>query len=271
MEFIPVNPARTPAGSFAVFAEHPVLRNAAPIPLPPNTSLNNFEISGSTLSSEIAANLGFGPFFKSSAGQKAQAFFYEICLYSNQLAPDPNSGAAIVGTRWGSGLRVIVKVTSRTLDGELSIGAIAAAVHLRQANASYHISAHGLPVAALGAIAGTLPTLGEFNLDAYKNIGLITDKLQTYLVANAAALVPEPYQIALARPLTGDRLTEARSIVFGIRNVARGRNHEETTAGAGPDIDTATLAATLESFSDPPTDADRSAANQWLKDLRGLL
>lgn len=274
-DFYPIAPDVTPSGAFAAFADWPNAATLKPLDLPPGTQLSagSFDIVNTTMSAEMAVKLGFGPMFSGGAGRKTQAFFYEATVFNNVLQPASVPGAMIVGTRWGVGLRISVKVTSDEVDTDLSIGLIAAKVHLRRASASYRIEGLGLGAAALTAVADVLPTIGEFSLDAYKRIGDVTKILGTYLTTNIASLVPIPYQIAIARQLTRDQLVEARSVVYAMKCLARGLDVDRAEREGGLDVDLATVQEVYgHNATNPaaPTGSEQDAAKQWVKEVRGL-
>ena len=151
------------------------------------------------------------------------------CFTHDKIATTP-IGGKIYGTRWGAGLRVILKVSEFQQKAELKFGAIAAAAELGLAKVEYQIRGIGI---STPSILKVLPGPGEFDFNSYNQILEAASKVKRYMADNHDQLKPEPFQVFMSEESNQDLFRETQSVIFAARNVTSRKPLAEAIANAG--------------------------------------
>jgi len=223
LSWFPINPSLTESGAFSAFAYEAEADVLKPIPLDKGTDpFSQFRVLQSSFDLEVAGKLGIG-IGSINAGFQAMVLSYEAMLFTEKISETP-VGGKIYGTRWGAGLRVMLKITDRKADTKLSFGAIAASTELGLARVEYEINGIGINKPEILAV---LPGPGDFNFSNYKKILDAVDNVKNYLSKNAKDLQPRPFQIFISEDNTLDLFSNTRSVLFAVKNII-GRNPLKT-------------------------------------------
>ena len=221
MDMIPINPTRTRTGALAVLAAELGEDQAQPVSLAGADPFSNFQVVSDALSVSMAASLNIGSIFSGSASANEKGFFFDAMTFTDRYMDQPVAGG-IVGTRWGIGLRVLLRVRNLAANASLNFGMVGAAVELNMAQARYEILGLGIGIDGLILVLEELPALGDFKYETYLMLnGSVVKKLAAYIKDNKSALQPQPVAVAVARPL--DPSLRARAIYYAVRSIASGQ------------------------------------------------
>jgi hypothetical protein len=273
LSLIPVPPIRTGSGALASLIGPLTEGEATPSPFTGHVdALGAFSIEESTMSLSAAVSLGYGAFFSGSGSGMTQAFYLDAMAFSDQYE-EHGAGSAIIATRWGSGLRVLVKATDVKLDLSLNLGLVAAAAKLGYARTAYKVEGYGVGgVDGLQIVLGEMAGAGEFTFETYEKItGPIAKKMADYLVEHKTTLAPAPVAVALARSI--DPIATARSIYHAMDCIYdRMKLGDALQASPGIDLQTVRLvyeevAQVTDDDSSPSSEA-RAVAEDWFKTRR---
>ena len=172
LAWYPISPTLTDKGSFSAFAYEPEAKELKPIPLDEGTDpFSQFKVLQSSFNIQTAANLGVGV-GSISGNFSSFVLSYEAMVFTEKIVEAP-IGGKIFGTRWGAGLRVMLKISEIKSKVNFNFGAIAASTELGLAKVEYEINGIGINKPD---ILGILPGPGDFNFTMYNPDGL-SDKL----------------------------------------------------------------------------------------------
>ncbi len=211
----PISPSLTAKGAFSTFADDDNGKELKPIPLDTGTDpFSQFRVLQDSYNIQVAANLGIG--VGSMAGNyNAFVLSYEAMVFTEKIVETP-MGGKIYGTRWGAGLRVILKVSEINSKANMSFGAIAASTELGLARVEYEINGIGINKPD---ILSVLPGPGDFNFSNYKKILDAVDAVKRYMAENSNELQPKPFQIFVSDENNKDIFTDSRAIIYAMRNI----------------------------------------------------
>jgi len=212
----PVGPTRTSKGALLSLTSVLTPEEAMPVPLETGTNpYTSFRIAGEQVSIAASAKLDVAAVFKGSASFNERGFVFDAVAYVDQYAQ--NSSSPVVMTRWGSGMRVAVRLMDLKIDVAGSFGSIAATAQLGLGRAQYEILGLGLGLDALTAILADLPPMGEFGLDAYTKLTTsIYGALKNYITDHRNDLTPVPFAVGLKDSIEHDPVTDARSVYLAV-------------------------------------------------------
>ena len=270
MNFIPINPVRTESGALAMLVSELSEHAARPVELGANDDpFSNFRIVSDSLSTSIAGKLGIGAIFKGAANGSDQGFYFDAMTFTDKYREQSLPDQSISATRWGVGIRVLLRVYDVRGDASLNFGLVGAAVELQQARAQYEIMGFGIGIDGLIAVLEEIPAIGDFKYDTYQKLnGTVVKKLAAYIKEHQALLKPEPVAVALIQPL--DPLLNARSVYFAMRCIADRRPLTDALSKAGVTYDRETVrklylqvAGKLNDSERPSREAEQQA-ERWL-------
>ncbi len=269
--FVPVSPLRTSTGALATLVR-PLGSEEAATPAPladAGAALSNFNIVADAMSISAAATLGVGTIFKGAVSANEQAFYFDAMTYTDQYEERAGSGKAILATRWGIGLRILLRVSNVSASASLNFGLVGAAVELGQARARYEIVGVGLGADVFAEILSGLSGLGSFTYKTYLELsGPVSKNVAKYIKTNATTLTPVPVAVALASPI--DPISGARPIYYAMTAISAGLPLSRALERADVALDRDAIAATyfeLGVGQDPTAAPDREAierARDWL-------
>lgn len=226
MNVYPVSPTRTNDGAILSLAAVMSPEAARPIPLADGVSpYSSFRIASEQVSVTVAAKLDVAAVFKGSTSFSDKGFVFDAVAYADAYNQDPS--APIVMTRWGSGMRVAVRLSDVKADVAGGFGAVAASAQLGLGKAQYEILGLGLGLDALVTILAELPAMGEFGVDAYAKLTTsVYNALRTYITDHRDDLIPVPFAVGLRDKIERDPITDARSIYVAMYSRKRGKSKD---------------------------------------------
>ncbi len=215
LSWFPISPTLTDAGAFSAFSYDTNARDLKPIPLDAGADpFSQFRVLQSSFNIQVAADLGVGV---GTIGGNYNAFVlsYEAMAFTEKISEVP-IGGKIYGTRWGAGLRVVLKVSEIKSNVNFNFGAIAASTELGMARVEYEINGIGINKPDILAI---LPGPGDFNFANYKKILDAVDTIKEYMANSPTELQPRPFQVFISDDSTRDIFTDSRAIIYAMRNI----------------------------------------------------
>lgn len=270
-EFVPIDPTLMESGALAALVPEFGEEEAKPVPITDRAdALNNFQVISDALSLSVAAQLSVGAIFSGSAASNERGFYFDAMTFTDRYRESTDPSAGVSATRWGIGMRVLLRVEDLSAKASLNFAMVGAAVELGQARARYEIRGFGLGVAGLVTVLQNIEAIGEFSYDTYLKLNRdISPALATYIDENAGTMKPQPVAVAVTRSL--DRTAQARSIYHAIRCIADRKPLRDALEEAGVRLDRPSIRRTYFEFlgSDdatlrPTRDQDR-AAEDWLR------
>jgi hypothetical protein len=271
LEFVPVRPLRTEDGALAALISSFGKEGAMPVELSdPRKALRNFEVINDAVSLSAAATLGLGAFFKGSGSAKDQGFYLDAMSFTDEYSERPMPDQSIIATRWGVGIRVLLRASEITADVSLNFGLVGAAVELGKARAHYEISGIGIGSDGLVAVLEEMPLLGNFSYETYLKLnGTVGKKLADLLKAQKDQLEPQPVAVALAKPL--DPIATARTVYYAMVSIANRRSLHDALSHADPKVDRDMLrtvyteVAATGDDQQQPSGESQARAEEWLR------
>jgi hypothetical protein len=265
LNWYPINPLRTTEGSFYALSLMDNAKELKPLPLAEDENpFSQFKVMQRSLNIQTAADLGVA-IGAISGSFKSFCLSYEAMLFTEKISTAP-IGGKIYGTRWGAGLRVVLKVSDIQSKANFNFGAIAAATELGLAKVEYEISGIGI---SSPRILKVLPGPGEFNFENYNKILEAADKVKRYMADNPDKLKPEPFQVFMSDEINKDIFKDSQSVMYAARNVMSRNSLGEALSNArgrfSPDIITGFYAKVgILDENQRPTRDDKREAQSFL-------
>lgn len=257
----PINPTLTDKGAFSALSFDENGNELKPIPLDPGADpFSQFRVLQSTFNIQLAATLGIGV---GSIGGNYNSFIlsYEAMVFTEKTVEAP-IGGKIYGTRWGAGLRVVLKVSEAKSNVNFNFGAIAASSELGLVKVEYEINGIGINKPDILAV---LPGPGDFNFANYKKILDAVDTVKSYMAQHSADLQPKPFQVFVSDDNNKDIFTDARGILYGMRNIVSRNSLATAIANSKNKYNISTIKSTYARFQifedniEPTKDQKRQA------------
>ena len=228
LKWFPINPLLKDNGSFYSLSLMENADNLKPLPLQDSDNpFAQFKVMQSSLNIQTAANLGIA-IGSINGSFKSFCLSYEAMLFTEKITTTP-IGGKIYGTRWGAGLRVVLKVSDIQSKANFNFGAIAAAAELGLAKVEYEINGIGI---SSPSILKVLPGPGEFNFENYSKILEAAEKVKKYMADNSDKLRPEPFQVFMSDEINKDVFKDSQSVIYAARNVMSRNSLAEALANA---------------------------------------
>ncbi len=229
-------------------------------------------VSDQQISVSLAASLGLGSIFTSSAGFNSLGFWLDAMAYTDQFESEPAVGNLVLATRFGFGLRILFKLDVLNAKANITYPAIGAAVDANVANASYEIDAIGLTANALPIILGSIDQSGVLDGDTFRRLNSdVIKNLVDYIKQHVTELNPQRVAALLQSTGTGDSLDISQAVLFAVRQIRSGTSLHDALQAAG-DLDSASIRLAYEKFlgdvpdTTQPNDSQKEAADEWLAD-----
>lgn len=215
LNWFPINPLRKEDGSFYALALMENAEELKPVALDADDDpFAQFKVIQSTLNIQTALDLGIG--IGSVYGSfKSFVLSYEAMLFTEKIVTNP-IGGKIYGTRWGAGLRVVLKVSDIQSKTSFNFGAIAAAAELGLAKVEYEINGIGINSPNILKI---LKGPGEFSFENYTKILEAAEKVKKYMADNSDKLTPQPFQVFMSDEINKDVFKDSQSVLYAAKNV----------------------------------------------------
>ena len=217
--WFPINPLLKDDGTFYALSFEKNAEKLKPVALSKDDNpFAQFNVIQNTISTRTAVDLGVGV---GSVSGSFKSFFlsYEAMLYTEKITTTP-IGGRIYGTRWGAGLRVVLKVSDIQSNASFNFGAIAASAELGLAKVEYEINGIGINSPH---ILKVLPGPGQFNFENYSKIIDAAEKVKKFMGDNPDKLMPQPFQVYMSDDMNKDIFKDSQSVIYAARNVM-GRN-----------------------------------------------
>src|SRR4051812_905275 len=220
-QFVPINSMRTKSGALAALVAPFGEAAAQPVPLPPGSKLNSFDIFWMATSFSLAAALKVSPIFEGSVGVNDSAFFFDCMIYHDEYNAAPKPTDLVLATRWGVGLRIALKVTNLQAKTSINFSVVSASVEAGLASATYHVQGPGLGVDGMKIVTDKVGTLGDFKFETYYKMNReVIPAVGEYLQKNVDKLTPEPIAVWLSSSIEDQPINQARAVYFATRWVA---------------------------------------------------
>lgn len=272
MSFIPIDSTITESGAIAALV--PLLGAKASIPTALADDDDVFSatprVISDSLSISVAARLSVGGIFSGSVSYNEFGFYFDAMVYLDKPTPNIGPDTVILRTRWGIGMRILLRVSDIKGDMSLTFGMVGAAVELRQARARYEVVAPGLGIDGLLIILGGIPQIGDFNSETQYNLtNKVIVELTKHMKDNRDTLEPQVISVDLAEPV--DPSANARSVYFAMKAISDRLPLSNALQRAGANFDHDMIrtiynqvAGNIPDDQKPSSDADREA-EKWLK------
>ncbi len=244
LTWYPINPTLTDKGNFSAFAYEDNSRDLKPIPLDTGVDpFSQFRVLQNSFNIQVAADLGVGV-GSISGNYNAFVLSYEAMVFTEKIVETP-IGGKIYGTRWGAGLRVLLKVSEIKSNVNFSFGAIAASTELGLARVEYEINGIGINKPD---ILSVLPGPGDFNFSNYKKILDAVDTVKQYMAQHSSELEAKPFQIFISDENKKDVFTDSRAILYAMRCISSRDNLKTALLNAQNKFNISTIKATYAKF-----------------------
>ena len=267
--FIPVDPTTTSSGAIAALVPQLGEEAAKPVELESETpEFSHFEIVSDALSSSAATTLDVGSSFGASLTATDKLFFFDAMAYTQRFEQQESHDKVISATRWGVGLRVLLRVSDIKTNISLNFALVGAAVALNQAHAQYRISGIGIGVDGLDIVMKHLPAVGDFTSETHVKLNQAVEDLSKYIQKNKSNLKPQPVAVALRKSI--DPLMNARSIYYAMRSVASRRSLNEALSRTQGEFDSDIIRSVYRQFGqsgnnvEHPSKNAEKEAEKWL-------
>ncbi len=184
----------------------------------------NFEISAN-YSSEIK----IGAMLNASSEFNTYTLGRRIVHYMD-TTDNPEAGSKVIETRYGVGIRVIMKISNTEFGTDVSFASIGAIAELSLGNVEYEISGIGINDSDLIKL---LPVPQNINQSTFSEINKTIETLKTKISSmNPADFEPQPLRIRVEEPENVDPTLMAQSTVFAYNNIKEKERLDETLSKA---------------------------------------
>ncbi len=236
--FVPINPLRTEKGALAVLVDEYGEDAAMPVEISEAdfNNLSNFNVVVDALSVSMAAKLQVGSIFTGSASVNEKGFYLDALSYTDKYREQHLPNQMVIATRWGVGIRVLLRVSDIKTDLSLNFGMVAAAAQLGLVTTRYEIQGIGIGGDGLAIVLKNLPQIGDFDFETYNMLSNeIPKKLGVYIEENKSNLIPQPIAVAITKSV--DSILSAKSIYYAMRSIAARRSLNDALAKADVEYD----------------------------------
>lgn len=229
LEWFPVNPLLDEKGAFYSLADEKKAKEQfKPVELTKEDNpFSQSEVIQRSISTHLAAELGILT-SNTTSDYNSFCFSYEAMLFTDKIVSTPLAGK-IYGTRWGTGLRVVLNVSDLKGDTQLKFGAIAASAELGLAKVEYRINTIGFNDPGILKI---LPEPGEFNFSTYNKIIEASAAVKKYMAENLSKLTAQPFQVYMSSEYKNNDFDKARSIIYAANNLKNRNSLFKTISNA---------------------------------------
>ena len=175
-------------------------------------------------------------------------------------------------TRWGVGLRIVIRVYDIKAGTSLNYMVVGAAVQMGLAQAQYEITGMGIGMAGLKIVLDNMSLTGQLTAESYFKLTTVVGKqLKEYIDTHVTELTPQPIAAGIVYNLEEDKVAMAQSIFYAMRSIAGGRSLRDSLERALPTYDRdairyayGVVAGNIPDMDEPSRDAERKA-EKWLK------
>lgn len=232
--WIPISTDLKEDGSFLALSH---LQNAAdlkPVPFQGSFQYSEFTVKQHQVDVKVASKLGLFNVLHVDVTSNTFVFLYEASIYSEVVTNTP-IGNIIYGTRYGTGYRMMLKVSNLDVSASISITNIAAQATLGKISVQFELNGFGFPNNA--SILADAPNPADFNVDTWARISEYTTKVKEYLKDNIATLSPKPYQILADQSKLMDTTYEFKSYLYAYNKIKNRTPLKRAINQAGRDYD----------------------------------
>ncbi|MTB53925.1 hypothetical protein [Lewinella sp. W8] len=278
MAFIPVNPAITKNGSLLSLIPKFGEERAKVVPLEETNNdliFVNFNVVQESISTSVAATIKLSPIFGGDIKYNDKAYYLDAIAYVDKYDKVISEDRVVYATRWGVGIRIVLKLTNLDVNFQLSLNSIGAAVELGKVNARYEIQGLGLGIDGLNIVLSKLSPVDDFTYDTYLAIKKkVIPELSKYIAKNKETLIPQPIAVEINEPLSVSNLYKGKTVAFTVKQIARGKSLEECLRSNSDLYDEDIILDVYEEMvgkvkkTDTPSDDAVSRARNWLRDIR---
>jgi len=271
--FVPVDPFLTAAGDLACLVQQLGEGKAQPVAKPAGLQLSTYHFSPAEISLDLAVNISVGGIFSGSLDYSDHAFVLDAMLTADVTVPDDGT-RLIVGTRYGTGLRILFRVSNVKSDVNLQWSVIGAAAQLGYLDASYQMLVYGLDAApALSMLLDQFGKAGSLDAQTFASLQKsLQTEVSKQLLANRATLSATalPIAVLFSRPVASNRVDVAQSVLYAVRQIGRGLSLTQAL-NQGTSFSAAAVKTVWSEMvgdvqpGDAPSDDARRRAADWLK------
>jgi hypothetical protein len=230
-------------------------------------------VSNQEISVSLAGSLNLGAIFTGAISNNEVGYWLDAMAYSDRYEETPAPNGLVLASRFGFGLRIMLRVRKINPKATLNYGLIGAAVDAGFAQASYEIDSFGLGQQALPLILGGIAQAGpSLTSDTFYKLNTsILKNLVTYINANLTSLQPVRVAALVRSALEADSLDRSEAVLFAMREIRSGKTLHDALANAG-DLDSSTIRLTYanilgdSSETIQPTTINQQQADEWLAD-----
>lgn len=186
-------------------------------------------------------------------------------LDTSDNAPE---GSKVMETRYGVGIRVLLKISGVEFGTDISFANIGAIAELNLGNVEYEISGIGINDVELVKL---LPVPQDINQDTFSEINETIENLKTKISElNPAEFEPQALRIRVEEPEKVDPILKAQAAVFAYRNIVEKERLNETLSKAKvlglPEEPIKDVYINLDiEGNDRPRRSDKLEARDWLE------
>lgn len=223
-QWIPISPDVNEKGNFIALSHLSNSEELFPVKEGNKQEYNQLKITQNQVDANLAFKLGLFNSLSVDTSSKVFAFCYEAVIYSEVTTQNP-IGDIIYGTRYGTGYRIMLKVSNLEANASLSITSIAAEATLRRAQVEFELHGFGFPNNA--SILVEAPDPGDFNVDTWAEIKAYTTKLKAFLKENYKDLQPKPYSLLIDPQKVINTTAEFQSHLYAYNKISKRIKLEE--------------------------------------------
>jgi len=273
--FIPIKPDKTETG--AILSLIPLLgeKNSHPIPLSPSSSLSNFIIKYQDLAIDVAASLNIAGIFASNIDVHERGFYYDAIVYTDVMRTGGTGGEEILATRWGVGIRIVIRISNIKGNFDYNLATIGAAVEADFARATYEIQGIGLGQSGFEIVLDGLSDIASFNYQTYLDIHQkVIPKLSAYLKTNKNKFNPQPIAVIIKSSVGFNYLDIGQSVLFAMFQISKGKPLINAIESTPTDLNHVIIQQTYLKFigdipeNDKPSEDAIKRAKQWFKKVK---
>jgi hypothetical protein len=259
----------TEGGKFVALSRLPDSDDYKPHPEPNNWSTMSKRQYDSfkQVSVDFSGSLQVAAVFNSNVNFNTITIIRDVALYSDISSNE--GGDKIIETRYGIGVRLILKVSDIEFGTEINYGTVGAASEFRHANVEYEISGIGINEPT---ILAELPNPQDINQDTIEEInGTFKKILKKLSKLDMSKLRPQPFMIRVNEPEKVDPTLHAQAFVLAMNKVANRARlkdvlSEVSMTGIPSEIITNTYKEEfgISDINDRPSFKQRNEAKSWL-------
>lgn len=229
LDWYPIAPDLMKAtGAFASLQNFPRAAELKPVPLRAEKQpLNKWDEWYHGHSSRVTFKLGVGGVFNAGVDAEGHTISYQATWFEDEELDGGPHGGLLHGTRWGAGIRLLIRISTMEASAELDLSSLAAQSQLGRVQATFTVEVFGVKDPS---VVKLLPGPGRLDLSVIENFRMAATHIK--LLKDGDALYSVPFEVLAPPAFFQTPIYDALSLMFAASRIEKGVSYSDAIADA---------------------------------------